>query len=488
MTYAFIFDASACTGCKACQVACKDKNNLPKGILWRRVYEISGGSWHKAGKAWQTDVFAYNLSLACNHCEHAICAGVCPVNAYTKREDGLVILDIDKCIGCRYCSWACPYGAPQYNPAAGHMTKCNFCVDNLEAGEPPACVAACPMRVLDYGEQEAILSQTGGRAEIYPMQQVNKREPNVFIQPHQSVKRGAAEGTVANWEEIAPHKEGKFDEAPLVAFSLLTQMAVGAFWTIELIYLAFSSITLLYNHPFDSRVTDLPARLTLTSVLTIGPLLGIALLVSFLHLGTPRNAWRALANLGNSWLSREILFVGLFGIGWALTAFWQLTQMEFLRVITGWLTAGLGAGLIYCMVRVYRFKTIPAWYGWRVMVGFFASALLLGRLLVISILALESLRPANNTYFADSFQGAGWGVVVLLGVQLALALSARQNAHRGTRRLRLGLILTGIGLGAALTIVPSSVGIWLIFPIFIIASLEEVLGRWLFYTSRERLM
>ncbi len=488
MTYAFTFDASACTGCKACQVACKDKNNLPTGVLWRRVYEISGGSWQQQGNAWTTDVFAYNLSLACNHCEHAICAGVCPVNAYTKRDDGLVILDIDKCVGCRYCNWACPYGAPQYNPAAGHMTKCNFCMDSLEAGQPPACVAACPMRALDYDRQETLLAQTGGRIEVYPMRQVNKREPNIFIHPHQASERAAAEGVIANWEEIAPRKESKFDEAPLVAFSLLTQMAVGAFWSIELIYLAFGSICLIFNPPFDYQGTDLPARLTLTAMLAIGLLLGLGLLASLLHLGTPRNAWRTLSNLGNSWLSREILFTGLFGAGWALTAFWQFTQAEFLRVISGWLTAGLGAALVYCMVRVYRFKTIPAWYGWRVMLGFFVSTLLLGRLFTASVLALGSLHPANNTFYVSSFQNAGWGIVLLLGIQLALALSARTTAHRGTRRLRLGLILTGIALSGALLIVPPPAGMWLIFPIFIVALFEEILGRWLFYMSRERVM
>jgi anaerobic dimethyl sulfoxide reductase subunit B (iron-sulfur subunit) len=66
--YAFYFDSSACSGCKACQVACKDKHNLEVGRLWRRVYEVSGGGWQRQGQAWTTSAFAYNLSLACNHC------------------------------------------------------------------------------------------------------------------------------------------------------------------------------------------------------------------------------------------------------------------------------------------------------------------------------------------------------------------------------------------------------------------------------------
>ena len=76
--YAFYFDASACSGCKACQVACKDRHGLEVGLLWRRVYEVTGGDWTRSGEAWVSSVFAYNVSLACNHCLEPICAEVCP--------------------------------------------------------------------------------------------------------------------------------------------------------------------------------------------------------------------------------------------------------------------------------------------------------------------------------------------------------------------------------------------------------------------------
>src|SRR5689334_24306296 len=150
--YAFSFDARFCSGCKACQAACKDKNNLPMGVLWRRVIEVSGGTWQKKEEAWNNTVFAYNLSISCNHCVYPKCAGVCPTVAYVLREVGIVFLDTTKCMGCGYCAWACPYGAPQYDHDAGHMTKCDFCLDQIEQGLPPVCVSACPMRVLDYGE------------------------------------------------------------------------------------------------------------------------------------------------------------------------------------------------------------------------------------------------------------------------------------------------------------------------------------------------
>ncbi len=155
MTYAFTFDATACSGCKACQEACKDKNNLPVGVMWRRVIEVSGGGWVQEGKAWTNNVFAYNLSIACNHCVHPKCAGVCPTDAYIHRPDGIVYIDPSKCMGCGYCSWACPYNAPRYNSELGQMAKCNFCFDNIDAGLPPSCVAACPMRVLNFVEVDS---------------------------------------------------------------------------------------------------------------------------------------------------------------------------------------------------------------------------------------------------------------------------------------------------------------------------------------------
>src|SRR5512136_749080 len=102
MTYVFTLDAKSCSGCKACQEACKDKNGLPEGILWRRVIEVSGGAWYANGSAWETNVFAYYLTLSCNHCTHPKCAGVCPTDAFIVRSDGIVLINTAKCMGCGY--------------------------------------------------------------------------------------------------------------------------------------------------------------------------------------------------------------------------------------------------------------------------------------------------------------------------------------------------------------------------------------------------
>ena len=201
--YAFYVDSSACSGCKACQMACKDRHCLPVGLLWRRVYEVAGGDWVRSGPAWFSSVFAYNISLACNHCVEPICAEVCPARAITKRVDGIVLLDSEKCLGCKYCAWACPYGAPQYDAEAGCMTKCNFCVEDLEAGLPPSCVAACPLRALDFGDRAELEERYGSLDAVYPLPEPDLTEPALVITPHQDVAQaGHRTARVGNWEEV----------------------------------------------------------------------------------------------------------------------------------------------------------------------------------------------------------------------------------------------------------------------------------------------
>jgi anaerobic dimethyl sulfoxide reductase subunit B (iron-sulfur subunit) len=202
---AFYFDSSVCSGCKACQAACKDKNSLPVGLLWRRVYEVSGGGWTRDGNAWISDVFAYNISLSCNHCAQPICVEVCPARAITKRADGIVLIDQDKCVGCQYCSWACPYGAPQYDAQRGRMTKCDFCADYIDAGLPPACVAACPLRALDFGRMDDLTAKYGSTRSVYPLPETNQSEPSCVIKPHQAAARASSESArIGNREEVYP--------------------------------------------------------------------------------------------------------------------------------------------------------------------------------------------------------------------------------------------------------------------------------------------
>lgn len=181
----FVMEQMNCTGCKACQMACKDKNDLEVGQLWRRVTEISGGGYFLGGDAIKPNVYAFWTSIGCNHCEDPLCVKNCPTGAMHKRaEDGIVLVDETKCIGCRYCAWSCPYGAPQYNPQKGKMGKCDFCQDYLEEGKDPACVAACPLRNIHYGNIEELKKQYQGTNQTNGMPDPCITKPSLIIVPH----------------------------------------------------------------------------------------------------------------------------------------------------------------------------------------------------------------------------------------------------------------------------------------------------------------
>ncbi len=200
---AFYFDASVCTGCKACSIACKDKNDLPLGVIWRRVVQYGNGNWVKQGPFWAPNqVFSYYISSACNHCESPICKEVCPAAAISKRDDGIVLIDQTKCVGCRYCEWACPYGAPQFNEAKGVMTKCNFCEDLQAQGQNPVCVDACVMRALEFGELDQLRAKYGNENSIEPLPAADLTEPALVITPHRhSQPSGQGTGKIIGFKE-----------------------------------------------------------------------------------------------------------------------------------------------------------------------------------------------------------------------------------------------------------------------------------------------
>lgn len=204
---AFYFDASACTGCKACVTACKDRSSLPVGVNWRRVYHYEGGEWgtdpNDKNLLVPKNLFVYSTSVACMHCQVPVCANVCPTGAITKNGDGIVTINQDQCIGCRYCQWACPYGAPQFNEEAGVMTKCDFCQDLQAQGQNPVCVDACVMRVLDYGELSELRAKYGSEDSVEPLPPSDITYPSVVITPHRDAqKSGTGTGKILTLEEV----------------------------------------------------------------------------------------------------------------------------------------------------------------------------------------------------------------------------------------------------------------------------------------------
>ena len=154
-------DLRKCVGCHACAVACKAENNTDVGIAWRQVISQSNGTYPQVTKRF--------VSMACLHCAHPACLAACPVEgAIVKREtDGVVLIDQEKCVGCRRCEWACPYGAPRFNSETKKVEKCTFCVHRIEAGLAPACVTTCMGDALHFGDLEELSGQaeTAGLAD-----------------------------------------------------------------------------------------------------------------------------------------------------------------------------------------------------------------------------------------------------------------------------------------------------------------------------------
>jgi anaerobic dimethyl sulfoxide reductase subunit B (iron-sulfur subunit) len=165
--YGFYFDSERCIQCRTCEVACSSIHNTEPGIKWRRVIEIWSGEF--------PDVTRTFFSYACMHCGKPACEVVCPTGAISKRaEDGIVVVDRDKCNGCQECFLVCPYDVPQFG-ADGTMQMCDFCV---ELGNEPACVAHCPTEALHYGTIDKQPELPAGKVaeKIY-----GTTEPSVII-------------------------------------------------------------------------------------------------------------------------------------------------------------------------------------------------------------------------------------------------------------------------------------------------------------------
>jgi anaerobic dimethyl sulfoxide reductase subunit B (iron-sulfur subunit) len=196
----FTVDMRSCTGCKACQVACQDKHELAPEVRWRKVVTVEGGEWELCYGLFVDRTCTYFVSLACMHCARPICVEACPTKAMAKGEDGIVAVDPDRCIGCRYCEWACPYRAPQFDEARGVMTKCDLCRDRLAEGRDPACVAACQMRVLavaDFAEEQ------DGEDATFPLPPAHLTEPSTALTPHRDVARAeSGNPRIGNDEEL----------------------------------------------------------------------------------------------------------------------------------------------------------------------------------------------------------------------------------------------------------------------------------------------
>lgn len=204
--YGFYFNGQRCTGCKTCVMACKDKNDLAETINFRNVLEYGGGTWTRADDGtWGTDTFAYNVSVACNHCDMPACLGKCPQGALTKDDEtGAVLRDEEKCIGCGTCVKSCPYEVPVVDTETMKSMKCDGCAARVAEGKMPICVDACPLRALEFGDIEELRTAHPDAVDgIAPMASPDQTKPSVAILACPAAKDcGDATGFIANPKEV----------------------------------------------------------------------------------------------------------------------------------------------------------------------------------------------------------------------------------------------------------------------------------------------
>lgn len=164
----FVFNAARCNGCGACVMACKEAKTLPEDV-WLRTRK-------------ENPVTTAYLTMGCNHCAAPACLKICPVKAYTQDADGLVIQDHSKCIGCRACTTACPYGVPKFSTQDKKVWKCDACAARLAKGEKPACVTNCPMQAIEFGPIEELRAKYPRAVEAgmsWAAKEFNLPSPNI---------------------------------------------------------------------------------------------------------------------------------------------------------------------------------------------------------------------------------------------------------------------------------------------------------------------
>src|SRR3990172_6214351 len=173
--WGMVMDVRRCIGCHACSVACKAENEVPSGVFRTHVRYIERGNYPKVRR--------HFLPVICNQCDNPPCVHVCPTGASFQREDGLTLVDYDKCIGCRYCMAACPYGARFIHPELEVADKCTFCVHRLDAGIIPACVQTCIGRVRIFGDlndENSEIAQLVGTNATTALKPGKGTRPQVF--------------------------------------------------------------------------------------------------------------------------------------------------------------------------------------------------------------------------------------------------------------------------------------------------------------------
>lgn len=308
----FAFDTNKCTGCNACQIACIIENQLDFSTHWRQV--VTFNEHH------HPEIPVFHLSMACNHCVDPPCMKYCPALAYFKDvKYETVQIDTKKCIGCKYCSWVCPYDAPEYQKNTGVVTKCTLCQTRLEENLNPACVALCPTDALQLSE----FYKPHNQGKVPGFTPSNIR-PSIKITPLHS-------GQEIPEKDFFPFNLSVLEKFKESQKSIKNKTSLKSEWTLLLFTIMVPLLIAFYTHSRINSINSAPI------VLISAGFLGI--IISSLHLGKKFRAYRIVFNWRHSWLSREIVSYSSF-IGLVILAELVFTE----TIILGW--AAIVAGIM----------------------------------------------------------------------------------------------------------------------------------------------
>ena len=391
MRKGFIFNHNKCVNCGACSAACILENGWT--IQPRMIFTYNSDALPSLPLT--------NLSLACNHCETPVCLEGCPTTSYYREAlTGAVIIDERKCIGCKYCQWNCPYDAPKFDTEKRIIGKCNLCYTGLIEGRLPACATACPTGALDFGELSESIAEnippwfpdknlnpaiglTGKQINI-PLRII----PEKIFEPEISISGKKERGITGEWS--------------LVAFSFLTTISVATI------------ISSLINGIFPEKI------LFISIIILAG-------LVSLFHLGKRLRAWRAIANLRSSPLSREIALFIIYSAVSFIAVFFQLP---------GFLIASSIVGLILLIVidSVYIYadkrKSVIMHSGQTFLSGLLIVSFFTGFVLPFLFIAVIKLLSSAYSLYINKIAGIQFGVrfirialLIVTGVSLVSEIS-----------------------------------------------------------------
>ena len=509
--HAFHFTADNCIGCHACESACSEKNDLPPHLSFRSVGYVEGGTF--------PDYTRMNISMACNHCDDPVCLKGCPTRAYTKHpEYGAVIQDPDICFGCGYCTWVCPYNAPQLDPVAGQVEKCNMCVDRLEVGLKPACVSACLGNALNFGVVENTpenREQIDNRIPGFPDPEIT--QPNIRFQQTRSMPREVTrtdsmpvkyrrDDAAGHYKPAVDQKAGVTRhwnlarlysrENPLVLFTLAVQAAVGLFC------IAFLGQALGVDSLVSLAATQSYPLIALSSL----ALTAFGLFMSTTHLGKPMRFYRGFNNLRHSPMAREgagvaafMAFAGIYLISVIGTQAWMVelapslaameTGFSVMATISG-LLALLSAGVgIYYMVRCYLIKARPFWNHGQTATAFVGCTLYLGAFFLGIIGAISAVPNLDILPLCGALMGIGLAIeglgLLVHARHMAVAESEGAVSHYvqrttfGKTWITRNVLLAVAALGLVTT--PLHGSILIVLVCVALALLVALVGRALFY-------